>query len=170
MYRTYAVRQNVTLGKNVHIGIGSILWAPGHLDVGNDVYIGKYCTIECDGVVGDHVMIANQVGLIGRHDHDMRCVGKPIRQAPWIGDSEYRGQGRDLRVIIGADVWVGFGSIILTGVSVGRGAIVAAGSVVVQDVEPYAIVAGNPARKVGYRFSPEQVREHEALVYGQVNQ
>ena len=162
--RAYAVRANVEVGENVHIGIGSILWAPNRLTVANDVYIGKFCTIECDGNIGRFSMIANNVGLIGRYDHDIRSVGMPIRKAPWIGSPDYKGQGLGLQLIVGEDVWIGFGAVVLTGVTIGRGAVVAAGSVVTRDVPPYAIVAGNPARTLSMRFTPEEIVEHERLL------
>lgn len=50
--RRYAVRRNVRLGRDVHIGIGTILEAPHQLVVENEMYIGKYCTIEADGLIG----------------------------------------------------------------------------------------------------------------------
>src|ERR1035438_10226642 len=81
-YNLYAVRHGVHLGKGVHIGIGSMLWAPGRLDVEDFVYIGKYCTIECDGQIGAHSMLGNQVGLIGRHDHDIWDVQRSVRCSP----------------------------------------------------------------------------------------
>jgi acetyltransferase-like isoleucine patch superfamily enzyme len=69
-------------------------------------------------------------------------------------------------LIIEDDVWVGYGAIVLSGVRIGRGAIIAAGSVVTRDVEPYSIVAGNPARSVGSRFNAEEVVSHELALYG----
>jgi acetyltransferase-like isoleucine patch superfamily enzyme len=60
-------------------------------------------------------------------------------------------QGRN--TTIGNDVWLGFRSMVLGGARVGDGAVIAAGSVVFQDVPPYAIVAGNPAQVIRYRFS-----------------
>jgi hypothetical protein len=62
-------------------------------------------------------------------------------------------------VIVGNDVWVGAGAIILSGVKIGSGAIVGAGAVVVNDVPPYAIVAGNPARIIKFRFTQEQIEK-----------
>jgi acetyltransferase-like isoleucine patch superfamily enzyme len=161
LYGFYGVRKKVSLGRNVHIGIGSILDSYNGLTVGDDTYIGKFCTVECDGQIGSGVMLGNCVGLIGRYDHDFRVVGKTIRRSPWIGDADYAGPGKGLKVIVGDDVWVGYGSIVLSGVTIGRGAIVAAGSVVTRDVEPYSIVAGNPARKRGDRFTAGEVVEHE---------
>ncbi len=167
IYRLYAVRKNVITGENLHLGIGTILWAPNRLIIGNNVYIGKYCAVECDGSIGDNVMLANHVGLIGRYDHDYTCVGKPIRLAPWIGSPDYNGPGKGLQVIIEDDVWIGFGAVVLTGVKIGKGAIIAAGSVVTKDIEPYSIVGGNPAKKITERFiNKDDLARHEAILYG----
>jgi acetyltransferase-like isoleucine patch superfamily enzyme len=61
-------------------------------------------------------------------------------------------------VKIGNDVWIGQGSTIMSGVTIGDGAIIAANSHVVKSVEPYSIVGGNPAKHIKYRFSPEQIK------------
>jgi len=58
--------------------------------------------------------------------------------------------------IIGNDVWVGMDTVIMPGINIGDGAIVAANSVITKDVEPYTIVGGNPALKIKERF-PEQI-------------
>ncbi len=58
-------------------------------------------------------------------------------------------------VTIGNDVWIGYGALILSGVTIEDGAVIGAGSVVTKDVVPYAIVGGNPAQLIKYRFSPE---------------
>lgn len=60
-------------------------------------------------------------------------------------------------VVIGNDVWIGSNATILSGVTIGDGAAVGANSCVTEDVEPYAIVAGNPARTVRHRFTPDVV-------------
>ena len=71
----------------------------------------------------------------------------------------------DLGVEIGDDVWVGTRAIVLHGVTIGRGAVVAAGAVVTRSVPPYAVVAGVPARVVGFRFTIDEVIEHEVRLY-----
>jgi acetyltransferase-like isoleucine patch superfamily enzyme len=168
LYRLYAIRDNVIFGNDLYLGIGTILSAPNHLILGNNIYIGKYCTIECDGQIGNNVVIANQVGLIGRWDHNYREIGKSIREASWIGEENYTGIGKGLEIIIEDDVWIGYGAILLTGVRIMHGAIVGAGSVVTKDVNPYAIVVGVPAHVTGMRFDQQEIAHHEEKLYGHV--
>lgn len=163
--KKYSVRANVEIGKDVHIGIGSILWASHNLKIGNDTYIGKFVTIEVNGVIGNEVLIANNVGIIGRNDHDYKVIGKSIRKAPWIGDKDFKYNERKTSIIIEDDCWIGYGAIILSGVKIGRGSIIASGAVVTRDVEPYSIVAGNPARKIANRFDEDEIIKHEEILY-----
>jgi len=74
------------------------------------------------------------------------------------------GRGDKFKIVIEDDVWIGHGSIILTPARIGRGAVVAAGSVVTKDVPSYAIVAGVPARVIKMRFTPEEIVKHEYLL------
>jgi acetyltransferase-like isoleucine patch superfamily enzyme len=159
-YRVYGVRSNVELGSDVHLGLGSILWAPRRLVIGSDVYIGKGCTIEVDGSIGDHVLIANRVGLVGRRDHDI-SQNQVITQADWVGDYPDR---LSTPIEIASDVWIGYGAIVLGGIRIGRGAIIAAGSVVISDVPDYAVVGGNPARVVAERFDHDQISLREEIL------
>lgn len=68
-------------------------------------------------------------------------------------------------VVIEEDVWLGYNVVLLAGVTVGRGATVGAGTVCVKSVPPYAIVMGNPAKVVGFNFTPEEIIEHEKKQY-----
>lgn len=108
---------------------------------GSTLKIGAYCSIA-DGV---------NILLGGGHRTDwVSCYPFPgfIEEARHVPD--YGGTRGD--VVIGSDVWLGMGCTILSGVTIGHGAVVAAQAVVTRDVEPYAIVAGNPARVVRWRF------------------
>ncbi|MGA9595926.1 MAG: CatB-related O-acetyltransferase [Acidimicrobiia bacterium] len=162
LYRKLAVKKNVAIGARFHVGPFSRIWAPNRLVFGDDCYVGKYCTIEVDGEIGDGVLIANNVGLVGRVDHDIHEVGMLISRSRWIGDPDYNPERTTIRVE--DDVWIGFGAVVLSGVTIGRGAIVASGSVVTKDIPPYAIVGGNPAKVLAQRFDEETAAEHERLL------
>jgi acetyltransferase-like isoleucine patch superfamily enzyme len=157
----------LSVGKYLHLGANVRLWAPNQLTIGNNVYIGKDCHIECDAQIGDYCLIANRVSFVGRDDHDYSVIGIPVRFAPWVGDRKKenkQNETRHLNVVVGDDVWIGFGSIVLSGVTIGRGAVIAAGSIVTHDIEPYAIVAGVPAKKIKSRFTPDEIERHELAI------
>ena len=154
-------KHKISFGKTSTFGRGTVFYAPNSMTIGENVYIGKYCSLETDIEIGNDLLIGNNVGMIGKYDHDYSCLGKSIKDSPWIGDADYQFKGKGLKIIVENDVWIGYGLIIISGVRIGHGAIVAAGSVVLKDVEPYSIVAGNPAREISKRFTEVQIREHE---------
>lgn len=156
-------KRNISFGKKSTFGRGTVFFAPNRMIIGENVYIGKYCSLEADIEIGNDVLIGNNVGLIGRYDHDYSCIEKSIKDAPWIGDNNYNFKGKNKKIIIESDCWIGYGAIIMTGVHIERGSIIAAGSVVLKDIEPYSIVAGNPANVISKRFSDDQIIEHEKL-------
>lgn len=160
-----ASHRNIIIGNNSTFGRGTVFWAPNKMQIGNNVYIGKYCTLQADIELGNNIEIANNVGMIGKYDHDYTCLDKSIKDAPWIGDINYQFKGKGQKIVVEDDVWIGYGAIVFTGVAIHRGAIVAAGSVVTHDVPPYAIVAGNPARIKGMRFTEEEIKKHEEYLY-----
>jgi chloramphenicol O-acetyltransferase type B len=155
------------IGKGFHAGARVRLWGKHSIVIGNDFYIGRDSLIECDAVIGRDVIMANRVALVGRYDHNYQQIGVAVRKASQIRDPDYNWKGLDLKVVIGDDVWIGYGTIIISGVTIGNGSIIAAGSVVSKDVEPYSIYAGIPAKKIASRFSSEEdTQKHIALYYG----
>lgn len=161
--RAWRWRAVLEVGRDCHIGAGCRFWAPRGIRVGKSCYLGREVTIETNASIGDYVLIANRVALVGRRDHEYSRIGVPVRFGRWVGGWDSDPAVACEEVVVGSDVWLGFGCIVLSGVSVGRGAIVAAGSVVVSDVAPYAIVGGVPARELGRRFSSrEAIEKHEA--------
>jgi len=147
----FRYRRFLRVGKEFSCGRGTIFYAKRRFIIGDYVYIGRYCNLECNAIIGNYVLIANNVGFIGRYDHDFKKVDLPIRIAPMIRNDSYQPEKDE--IIIGDDVWIGYGSIVLSGVKIGNGAIIAAGSVVTKDIEAFSIVAGVPAKKIGERFS-----------------
>jgi acetyltransferase-like isoleucine patch superfamily enzyme len=111
-------------------------------------YIGRRCWI-CPRVrIGRYVMFASEVVILGG-DHRFDVVGTPMM---------FAGRPSIPETIIEDDVWVGYRAVIMAGVRVGRGSIIAAQSVVTKDVEPYTIVGGAPARPIGKRFASDDER------------
>jgi len=152
------------IGKNFHAGRGVFLWAKHNIVIGVNFYMGKYSIIECDAEIGNNVIFANNVSLIGRYDHHYQQVGVPIRLAEQIRDKNYSWKGLNEKIVIEDDVWVGLGSIILSGVHIGQGSIISAGSIVTKDVEPFSIYGGVPAKKIKNRFENElDMKEHMRL-------
>ena len=157
--------QYLTAGRELHVGKGTKLWAPERLVIGDCVYIGKHVLVEANCEIGDYCLLANRVAIIGRHDHDFSAIGYPVRFAPWVGSKRFPNRFGYEKVVLESDVWVGYGAIVLTGVTVGQGSIVAAGSVVTRDIPPYSIAAGVPAKVVGRRFaSADDIAQHEAAI------
>lgn len=150
---------NLTKAKNcfnarwVSVGKGTY----GDLDVrhfGNPeerVQIGNYCSIgpECVFMTG------------GEHPHD-RLSTYPFRMKMGLAANESVTRGP---VVLEDDVWLGFRVTVMSGVTIGRGAVVAAGAVVTKDVPPYAVVGGVPARIIKYRFSDEVIEEAKKVDY-----
>jgi len=110
--------------------------------------------------IGDHVMFGPEVTVRGGN-HRFDLVG---RFMDTITEAEKRGSD-DLGVVIEDDVWVGTRAIILHGVTIGRGAVIAAGAVVTQDIPPYAIAGGVPAHVIRFRWDIDSILEHEKALY-----
>jgi len=127
------------------------IWSP-HKDVtfGDKVQFGPHCKIQCDIEFGNSILIASNVAFVGKDDHITRFPEQTI----WNS-----GRGDSYKTIVGDDVWIGHGSIVVAGVTIGAGSVIAAGSVVTKDVEPCTIVGGNPARLIKQRFQTEEEKE-----------
>ena len=116
--------------------------------------IGKFCSFSDDVTI-----------LLGG-EHNLTWISTYPFSEFFASAQAYPGHPRSKgNIVIGHDVWVGTGAIILSGVSIGNGAVIGARSVVTSDVPPYSITAGNPARHLRYRF-PQDVRDRlEALAW-----
>jgi acetyltransferase-like isoleucine patch superfamily enzyme len=150
---------------SVRAQIGKYCWIRQGVEVCSKVKIGDYSyiigsnTYVEEAVIGKFCSIARNV-IIGPSDHNYYWISTH----PFIFSTFYKFIEHDKTrpqksaPVIGNDVWIGIRSVILRGVTIGHGAVIAAGSVVTHDVDPYSIVAGVPARHIKYRF-PKQVRE-----------
>jgi acetyltransferase-like isoleucine patch superfamily enzyme len=133
-----------------------------NIEVGDDVSIGGgavFLASDSQIIIGNKVMFGPNVTVVGGN-HNISVIGK------YMYDVHEKRPQDDQDVVFDDDVWVGSGAVILKGVRIGRGAVVAAGAVVVKDVLPYTIVGGNPAKIISLRFgSIEAVARHENLLY-----
>jgi len=159
IYRKYQI------GPGFHSGIRVRIWAKQKVVIGKNFYIGRDSFIESDVIIGDNVIWANRVALVGRYDHNYQQVGVPVRLASQIRDKDYNWLGLNNLTIIEDDVWVGYGSTIMSGVKIGTGSIIAAGSLVTKDVEPYSIYGGVPAKKIKDRFNTKEELDKHIMDY-----
>ena len=153
LMRLFAIRIEVPRDRRyqlAHKGTGGgfgrrvELQAPEGIAIGNNVTINNDCYLAGDGgiTIGDDVLIGPGVYLFSV-SHEIANPDVPVRL-----------QGRPTAPIrVEDDVWIGAHSTVVAGVTIGRGAVVGANSVVTRDVEPLAIVAGVPARQIGRRGS-----------------
>lgn len=154
----YIKSQLAECGKDVCIGRYSDLFA-SHIHIGNNVYIGERASFLASVAhiyIGNYVMFGPNVTIRGG-DHRVDVIGKHIYE---ITEKE-KLPDNDRDVYVEDGVWVGCNSTILKGVTLGRGSVVAAGSVVTCSIPPYAIAGGVPARVIKFRFSEEEILKHE---------
>lgn len=148
------------LGKNVIIFddvvvvdscIGDYTYIGGHSKI-QKATVGKFCSIASNVFIG-----------LGKHPFHFRSTYPgfyrespefyKVEQEYELNESEYE------TIVIGNDVWIGARAMILDGVTIGDGAVVAAGAVVTKDIPPYAIVGGVPAKIIKFRFDEEKIKE-----------
>ncbi len=154
IHPTASVRES-NIGKCCEILADTSLHA---VELGDYSYLGPRCMVG-DAAIGKFCAIAAEV-RIGAPNHPMdrpsmhRFTYCPeYYSADAVRDHYFFNQRKRDRAIIGNDVWIGHGVIVLPGVTVGDGAVLAAGAVVTKDVEPYTIVGGVPAKLIRERFS-----------------
>ncbi|MFT4781743.1 MAG: acetyltransferase-like isoleucine patch superfamily enzyme [Pseudohongiellaceae bacterium] len=136
----------------------NIVNKPSYLS--KDLIIGRFCFIAPGAYIcpkvkfGNYVLVARDLAILGG-DHSYDQAGIPII---------FSGSPKIQKTNIGDDVWIGMRVTIMSGVNVGNGSIIAAGSIITKDVPPYSIVAGVPAKIIKKRFTEEQQRIHEKML------
>lgn len=132
------------VGENTVFGYGS--FCDKHSSIGCEGYFGSNCTIT-KTIIGNYASVGNDV-VIGPGEHDLNDLSISGRVAEHASYDTLTKKD----CVIGNDVWIGTRAIILRGVVIGDGAVIGAGAIVTKSVPNYAIVAGVPAKILGYRL------------------
>lgn len=146
-------RTKICIGSNTHIrGEVLVFGYGGNISIGERCFIGENTKVwsSANIVIGNDVLISHNVNIIDTNSHEINHIdraegywhlinyGQPIKSDNILSSP----------ITIGNYAWINFGCIILKGVTIGEGAIVAAGSVVTKDVPPFTLVAGVPAKVI----------------------
>lgn len=139
------------------VGVHTDIMEPAYIDmnceIGNYTFIGRYSNIT-RAKIGNYCSIGNFVA-IGPGEHEIDSIST----SSFFTDGDVYQKLTQKDCIIGNDVWIGTNSIIRRGVVVGDGAIIGANSFVNHNVPDYAIVAGNPARIIRFRFDKKKINK-----------
>ena len=156
---------------NVHPS--ALLGLNNHIDNPSNLYMAEQSSLKRDNVImngrakfmlkkwsgaAEELMVitGNHMSIVGL---DVKHVTDEVKDIQDV-HGEY-----DRDVIVDEDVWMGARVSLLSGVHIGRGAEIGTGAVVRGSIPPYAVVIGNPAKVVGFRFTPEEIIEHEKILY-----
>ena len=152
--------------------VGKNSWLDGKIGIGS--YIGENSLIE--GSVGRYCSISHKVTVLTGNHPSHKFVstspsffsvsgqnGKIFVSENKFEEKKYADINNKYGIIVGNDVWIGYGATIIGGVKIGDGAIIGANAFVNSDVEPYSIMVGQPAKKIGYRFNQRQIEMLETI-------
>lgn len=122
----------INIGENTYVGSGSRIWSGEHISIGNNV------------------LVSHNVNIIDTNSHEVDHIERAasVKSLYQVGHSTQKGNVITAAIVIKDYVWINFNASILKGVTIGEGAIIAAGAVVTKDVPPFTLVAGNPAVEV----------------------
>lgn len=141
----------VSVGKSSYGKLNVVSFAGKHkLHIGNYVSIAEKVTFLLD--------VEHYIDRISTYPFQVKILQTTNCEAFGKGD-----------IVIDDDSWIGYGATVMSGVRIGQGAVVAAGSVVTKDVPPYAIVGGVPAKVIKYRFEPEMIEELMKIDYSKLD-
>jgi acetyltransferase-like isoleucine patch superfamily enzyme len=141
------------LGGDVLIGAETVI--TGDVSIGACSTVGRQCVLNGGRItIGRYSQLAPRVAVYSVNHATTHLTTYVNRRL--LGGRMQRHMAQK-HARIGSDVWIGFGALVLGDVTIGDGAVVGGGAVVVKDVPPYAIVGGNPARVIRHRFEPEDI-------------
>jgi Acetyltransferase (isoleucine patch superfamily) len=139
-----------------HNTIAGMTKVSGNLSMGTGSTIGMNCNLNGDIQIGRYCQLGGYIGIYSTN-HPTNYITS-FTSKDFLGGLLSANTQRG-KVIIGNDVWIGHGAIILKDVTIGDGAVISAAAVVTKDVPPYAIVGGVPAKVIKYRFEKDVIEK-----------
>ena len=151
LFAHQASRSLIRFGRHALIDGTVEVYDRGTLLIGDYFFLGRsriYCANSIQ--IGNYVLISDNVSIMDGDLHPTKASRRRSISDSWAngGFPDVYAETSVSPVVIGDDVWIGFGASILKGVSIGQGAIVGAGSLVTKEVPPWSVVAGSPARVI----------------------
>jgi virginiamycin A acetyltransferase len=148
--------------KNTHNNVWACnIFDISSVEVGKGTYGGLLIFNDVKNVkliIGSYCSIASNVTFLLGHDHSVDLISTFPFKTKVLGMQKTEAISKG-SIIIDDDVWIGYGAIIMSGVHINQGAVIAAGAVVTKDIPAYAIVGGVPAKVIKYRFDSEIIQE-----------
>ena len=148
--------KSVIITPPIWIGNPSNVFLYENTQLGSNSYISA---TNAKFIINPNCCIAERLTVhTGNHANVLGSFCSDITEAT-------KPKGYDKDVVIESDVWIGCNVTVLSGVTIGRGAIVAAGAVVSKDIPPYSIAGGVPAKVIKFKWTIDQILEHESILY-----
>ena len=140
---------------NVHIGFSSMIGRDCNV---SNTRIGSYsCIGNIQTYIGQHPVKGENLSIHPAFYSTAKQFGHTYVNEDSYNEAIWIDKDKQIQIDIGNDVWIGYGVAITEGVTIGDGAVIGAGSLVNKNIEPYAIYAGVPAKKIGMRFNEEHI-------------
>jgi acetyltransferase-like isoleucine patch superfamily enzyme len=151
IHNTQNKRKNIVIGENTHIRGTLLLFKyGGEIHIGDNCYVGDGTRIWSGESIhiGNNVLISHNVSIVDTQAHEINYIERAERYIELIKNGPWNDKGsiKTAPIIIEDYAWISFNTVILKGVTIGKGAIIGAGSVVTKDVPPFTLYAGNPAK------------------------
>lgn len=169
LYKRYFYNVRKRLG---YCGKNVVISPPYKIQAPHNIYLYDNTNIYEDSYIAagraKFIMKENSGAAMGLKvitGNHMSIVGKSMKEVT----NKDKLPDFDKDVIVEEDVWLATNVTLLAGVTIGRGAIIGAGSVVRNSIPPYAIAIGNPAKVIGFKFTPQEVKKHEEIMFDENN-
>lgn len=150
------------ISSNSNLRVPKNCFFSGEINFGKYNTIGENCFFRGNITIGNYCQFGSYVSLHSRN-HPMNYLS--TYQGKFLFSGELKNLRTEKPIILKNDVWIGHSAIILSGVTIGNGAVIGAGAIVTKDVPDFAIVVGSPAKIISYRFDQKNINKINRLLW-----